>query len=407
MKYFSLTRRVPIAYETEVLVLGGGPSGVSAAICAAREGAEVMLVERYGFLGGQATGGLVIVLCGYNDDKGQIIKGYCQEIIDYLHNMKSSRPWFRFFIFEPEVLKRLFDNHIVENKVKLLFNSYAVASTVEDNKINKVIIESKSGIQAIEADIVIDCTGDGDCLKWCKENFEQKSKEEAMHVTACFRIGGINTKKALNFINKKRYEYFEIFDKFGSYINPTHWVTYVEESIGWFDISHVNNINITNTEDLTQAELETRNLTWRLFDTFKSEVPGFENAYLIDIAPLLGVRDSRRLKGKYVLTKNDFNKTFEDGICYFPYYTTMPEIGRLHVPYRVMLPKKIKNLLVAGRSIGIEHELIDCMREIAQCFATGQAAGVAAAIAVKDNKDVAEIDVNKLKQRLVTQGAFI
>ena len=307
MKYIRFPEKnIPVAYQTELVILGGGPSGISAAVSAAKCGTKVLLLERYGFLGGQATGGLVIVLCGLNDKHEQIIKGYCQEVIDYLDYHKASKPWLNFIVFEPEVLKRCFDEDIKKYKINLLLHSYVVDAIIEDNNINHVLIETKNGRLAIKTKAVIDCTGDADSLIWCNEEFEKKPKYEARQVTACFRVGGADLKTINAYINDNKKEYVEIFKDFGPFINPMHWVATVDDNLIWFDMSHVQHIDITDVEDLTKAELETRKVSWEIFERFKSKIPGFEKAYIIDIAPLLGVRDSRRLRGEYFITGDDY-----------------------------------------------------------------------------------------------------
>lgn len=399
--------QIPVKFETQVTVLGGGPAGVSAAVSAAKNGAKVILLERYGFLGGQATGGFVLVLCGLSDKHGRIIKGYCQEIIDYLEHYKATTSWYGHIVFEPEVLKRCFDQHIKENKVQLLLHATIVDTIVEDNTIKHVIVESKNGRFAIKTDTVIDCTGDADSLKWCNEDFLHPNKNDLRQVTACFRLGGVEIKTAQDYIANNKDEYLAHFEDFKKHINPLHWVATVNENVAWFDMSHIEKIDITDIEDLTRAELESRELTWKLFDRFKNKIKGFENSFLIEIAPLLGVRDSRRLNGKYFITETDYNKTFNDTICYFPYYFDKEGIGKLSVTYKALVPKRIKNLLIAGRSIGIEHKLIDCMREIPQCIATGQAAGVAASIATSNHQTVNSVDSSKLREILLKQNAYI
>lgn len=400
-------QKVPVIHKTQVLVLGAGPAGMAAAVSAAKEGADVTLLERYGFPGGQATGGLVVVLCGLNDKHERIIKGYCQDITDYLETFQASKPWLGFHVFDPETLKRCFDEQIINHNIKLFLHTLVVDMIVEHKNIKYVIIETKSGRQAIEASVVIDCTGDGDALKWSGESFEMAEKNKLRHVTACFRLGGVNIEKAKDYIKHNRQEFTETFNFYGPLINPNHWVDLIQPEQVWFDMSHIDNIDITDVEDLTKAELQTRKLSWDLFETFKTKVSGFDQSYIIDIAPLLGVRDSRRLKGQHYITEADYGKSFEDAVCFIPYYYAKEGTDKLQVPYRALLPENINNLICAGRCISIEHKLIDCMREIAQCFATGQAAGVAASIAVKSKVSPSEIDISKLKIALLRQGVYL
>lgn len=399
--------KVPVKYKTQLTVMGGGPAGISAAISAARNGTEVLLIERNGFLGGQATGGLVIILCGLNDSKERIIRGFCQEIINYLELFNASKLWHNYIIFEPEVLKRCFDEYIIKNKVNLLLNSLIVDAIVEHDYIKYIIIETKSGRLAIETDFIIDCTGDADSLKWTNETFDQQPKDKARSVTACFRVGGVDVPVASDYVKMHKEEYEKIFQDNELNINPWHWASTVNDNFVWFDMSHINNIDITDVDDLTQAELKTRELSWKIFETYKKYVKGFENSYMVDIAPLLGVRDSRRLQGEYFITESDYGKHFEDCISFAPYYYDKQGVGKLQIPYRSLLPRRIKNLLVAGRAIGIEHKLIDCIREIPCCMATGQASGVAVSIAINKSVDLKFVDYSMLQNALRSQGAYI
>lgn len=405
--FIQYEQKIPVKYKTQVLVLGGGPSGMSAAISASKNNTEVMLLERYGFLGGQSTGGLVIVLCGLKDSKEQIIKGYCQDVIDYLQTFKATTYWNNYIVFEPEALKKCFDEQIKTNKIKLLLHSFVVNAIKDNNNIKYIIVETKSGTFAIESNIIIDCTGDADTLKWLNEDFEMSSKEKLRHVTACFRVGGVNVPEFKNYTQNNKDKYAEIIKNNNPDINPWHWISTLNDNFIWFDTSHIRNIDITDVEDLTKAELLTRELSWKIFDTYKNHIPGFENSYIVDIAPLLGVRDSRRLIGQYFITENDYKKSFEDRICFAPYYYAPEGLDRLEIPYRALLPQNVQNLIVAGRSISIEHKLIDCIREIPCCFATGQAAGIAASIAANNSTKPDSINIENLRALLINQGAFI
>jgi hypothetical protein len=409
MNYITLpVEKIPVRYETQLVVLGGGPSGMAAAVNAARCGIDVMMVERCGFMGGQATGGLVIVLCGLNDSNERIIKGFCQETIDYLEHFNATKPWHNFIIFEPEILKKMFDHCIKENNIKLILNSFATGLEKEHQHINYLLAETKSGKIAIKTDFVIDCTGDADTLKWTGEKYEQAPKDQLRPVTACFRVGGVDMPSLNEFITNNKNDFLNLFANSKLDINPMHWAPCVDNHFIWFDTGHITNIDITDVDDLTKGELEARKRGWEIFEFYKDNVKGFENAYIVDIAPLLGVRDSRRLKGKHFITSGDYKHSFDDKICYAPYYFAgKGKIGRLEIPYRALIPQSIKNLLVAGRAISIEHKLIDCIREIPCCYATGQAAGIAASIAIKDGVDAKDISIKKLQDELKRQGAYV
>jgi flavin-dependent dehydrogenase len=183
---------ISIIHSSDVVVLGGGPAGVSAAISAARMGVSVTLIERYGCLGGQATGGLVILLCGLTDGKKPVITGLCQEIIDELKTRNAAKWLGSDVIFDPEALKYLFDRYILRYNVKTYFHSFASSMITEDNMVKYVITESKSGRNAIAGKIFIDATGDGDTAKWCDVPYEKSDKEKLLPVTLTFRVGNVN-----------------------------------------------------------------------------------------------------------------------------------------------------------------------------------------------------------------------
>jgi ribulose 1,5-bisphosphate synthetase/thiazole synthase len=310
-------KEIPIIHSSDVVVLGGGPAGVSAAISAARLGVDVTLIERYGHLGGQATGGLVIVLCGLTDGKNQIIKGFCQEIIDDLKTRKAAKWLGPDVLFDPETLKYLFDRHILKYNVKTFFHSFACSMITEDNMVKYVITESKSGRNAIEGKMFIDATGDGDTAKWCDVPYEKVDKGKLLPVTLTFRVGNVDIEKARRFIEEKTDEYTKIIRSHSQeYLDlaPGGWVSTVNKSEVWFDVIFIKNVDATEVEDLTFAEMAGREIVRKVLDVY-SNIPGFEDANLIDTAPQIGCRESRRIIGEYYLEKKDLNMEFEDSIA--------------------------------------------------------------------------------------------
>lgn len=399
------SRQINVKEKTDILVLGGGPSGLAAAVSAAKEGVTVTVVERNGYFGGQATGGYVLVLCGLNDKSERIVKGFCEELIQHLESLNATKPWHNFIVFDQELLKLYFDHCIRAHGIRPILNTVAVQAVMEEDKITHVLIESKSGRQAIEAKIVIDCTGDADTLKFCNEKFIMAEKDHLRAVTSTFLVGGVNVDKASSFIKTK--EYIELLNESGLNIHPWHWTFTVKDRFAWFDMSHVFAIDITDVDSLTTGEMQARELASKHYEYFKKHIPGFEESYIASFAPLLGIRDSRRLLAKHFITEKDYGKDFEDTICFAPYYFAKGGIDKLKIPYRSLIPQTVKNLLVAGRAIGIEHKLIDCIRELPCCFATGQAAGIASKLALDVGYDVNNIDIKSLQDTIKAQGGYL
>ena len=251
---FEKGKEVSIIHSSDVVVLGGGPAGVSAAISAAKMGVDVTLIERYGYLGGQATGGLVIVLCGLTDGKNQIIKGLCQEIIDELKAMNAVKWLEQDVVFDPEALKYVFDRYIMKYNTKTYFHSFVSSMICEDNTVKYVITESKSGRNAIQGKIFIDATGDGDSAKWCDVPYEKLGNEKLLPVSLTFRIGNVDIKKAQRFVEEKSAEFLKIIRSQSQEnldLKLNGWVETLNESEVWFDVIFIKNVDAINVEDLT------------------------------------------------------------------------------------------------------------------------------------------------------------
>ncbi len=401
-----LPKDIPVIAEFDVAVIGGGPAGVSAAVCAAREGAKTVLIERYGYPGGQATGGLVIFIVGLTDGKKPVIKGICREFTDDLFEMQAAEQVGNHILFNPEHMKLLFDSKLSESNVEPYYHRYVADAAVKDGKILAVITEGKSGRQAVKAKVFIDATGDADLAKHCGIPYDIHEKDRLMPVSLGFRVGGLNLGIFNEFINNNRAIYDELIGQAGITVKTGGWVHTLNPREVWFNIVHENNTDCTDCSDLTRAEISLRRKIHRLIRLFKENIKGFENAYIIDTAPQVGVRDSRRVRGLYRFGEKDLAARFEDTICRAPNYTGKGNPS-VEVPYRCLLSDGIKNLVFCGRSISVEHKLLDMFREIPCCMATGQAAGTAAAFAVSQNLNLRDIDVITLKERLVCQNVIL
>lgn len=402
MEIFEECKEIPVKGSFDVVVMGGGPSGVSAAIAAARMGVNVALIERYGYLGGQATGGLVIALCGLSDGKEQIIKGICQQVIEEVDKLKEIKRMKDDVIFDPETMKYVLDKLVLENKIRLYLHSMAVDVRLRDDEIAYLIIESKSGRFAIKGKIFIDATGDGDSAKWCNIEYNKIDKEKLLPVTLAFRLGNVKVRKAKRYLKAEKFKTIKFDDNIKFVLEG--WQETTNKSEVWFDAIFIKNIDITDVDDLTYAELASRKYIHEALKEIK-KIPGFEDSYLQDTASQIGGRESRHIKGLYTLTKEDLNKDFPDSIARARNYYSNK--GYFKIPYRCLLSINIKNLLFAGRCISVSRDVFDAIREIPCCMATGEAAGTSAGLCILKNKFPKDIDVKIIQQELLKRNALI
>ncbi|MDX1284478.1 MAG: FAD-dependent oxidoreductase [Draconibacterium sp.] len=393
-------REIEVIAETDVLVIGGGPAGVAAAIAAARGGAETYLVERYNHLGGLWTGGLVLpYLSTHALDKNkqfrQVIYGLGNEMAQRLFKLGMAihevNP-----VIDPEAGKYVLDEMIVDAGVKMLYHSWGVNAIMDGNTIKGVFIESKSGRQAVLAKVIVDCTGDGDVLYWAGEQFENMH----YHIGLVHRLGNVDR------INKNAPGYKKMHIG-GATPLP---------SVNWVNMHGHNDQNGIDMMNLSRLQLEYRKQIWESVEEIK-KVPGHEEVFLLDTASQMGVRMSRILDGEYRLTLEDSMtyKSFDDAIGISGAWTTMLYNGRKvsknerpmwQIPYRSLLPKKTENLLVAGRCFCFEKELVEDTRIIGTCLVTGHGAGAAAARAITERETVRNIDREKLRKLLVEQKVW-
>jgi len=410
-------RSTPVKAETEVLVIGGGSAGVSAAVAAARNGADVILVERLGYLGGLATGGLIILLLTLDDGRGrQVIGGLCQEMTDRLQQrgaayfppqsewgsetealVSRDRTWglvwghgphrVRYSVaYDPEEFKFALNNMTEDAKVRLLMHAYACDAILEDGRISGVTFQGKSGRFAILAKVVIDATGDGDIFTSAGAAYE---KEEVLP-WLWFSMGGVKNPEAA-------------IDAGGWFF---HTIGEGRVLLPWGATERISRkIDATNPDDLTYAEVACRKRVMEEVDRLRREIPGFKDAHLCHIADQLGITESRRLVGEYVLDRDDIDKPCDDVITITGHWTKYEAL--YYIPYRSLLPKEFSNLLAAGRCISVDHRVHHATKEIPPCMATGEAAGTAAALAVRDGIGPKQLEVKLLQEQLENGGAIL
>jgi len=410
-------RRTRVLAETEVLVVGGGTAGVAAATASAREGAKTMLVERSGALGGIATGGLVILLLTLDDGRGrQVIGGLCQEVVDRLNArgaafhpaphewgsvdpslLERDRRWglvwgspphaVRYSVaYDPEEMRTVLVDLATENGVQLLFHSLACEALRDGERLRGVAFEGKSGRFAVLADVVIDTTGDGDVFASAGSRFEL----EKVLPWLWFRMGGI--------------------DGLDDAINDCGWFFRTtadgQALFPWGATEKaVAKIDATDPEDLTRAQLECRRHVMSAVAELRSTQPAFARAHICEIARDLGITESRRLVGRAVVRRDDVDKPVGDAIAVTGHWT---KYGALYwIPYRALLAAELENLLVAGRCISVDHRVHHATKEIPACIATGEAAGIAAALAVRAGTAPAGLDAERVRAALCARGAIL
>jgi glycine/D-amino acid oxidase-like deaminating enzyme len=410
-------RRTRVHASTQVLVVGGGAAGVSAAVAAARHGADTLLVERCGALGGLATGGLIILLLTLDDGRGhQVIGGLCQEVTDRVVGRGAAyfppraewgspdrdliaqyERWglvwgsgphaVRYSVaYDPEEFRFALNDVCEESGVRLLLHSWACEALVDRDRLRGVVFQAKSGRFAILADVVVDATGDGDVFASAGAAFEL----EKVLPWLWFRMGGISDVDAA-------------FD-LGAGCFKT--VRRGQALFPWGATERIiRKIDATDPADLTLAEIECRKKVMQAVDDLRRSHPQLENAHVCEIARDLGITESRRLVGEFVLRRDDMDQPRDDAVAITGHWT---KYGALYwIPYRSLLPKEFSNLLVAGRCISVDHRTHHATKEIPSCMATGEAAGTAAALSVRAGLVPKAIDVRTLRASLRERGAIL
>ena len=433
------TRQTPVHAVTQVLVVGGGPAGFAAALAARRAGAEVVLLERYNHLGGLSTGGLVIWIDRMTDWTGrQVITGIGQELLDRLPETavagaprsewgstdpKEVAYWrerqgaFRDPVtwspmIDPEWLKYLSAEMLIEAGVKFLLHAWVADPLVEGRNVKGVTFESKEGRRAVLADVVVDCTGDPDLCARAGLQYEADAKAGGGGIAHCLNTGwlwaGVDFARWLAFKRDDPQAHRQLMAEAGDALG------FVERPVvGWSgDVALFLGPRLTgysgvDVSDLTRVEVESRRRMVAHLDHFRRHAPGFENAWLMLSAPQIGVRHTRRLVGRHKLTSEDW----KDGVRHQDEIGVSPspsqQFANVSVPYRALVPKDLDNVLAPGRHMACDPQTQAFMREIPQCWLTGQAAGAAAAIAARANRPVGGVDVGSVQSELHRQGVYL
>ena len=444
-------RDVPVYGHCDVLVVGGGPAGLCAAIAAAREGAEVVLLERYGHLGGLSTGGLVFWIDRMTDWQGNLlVAGIGQEMIERAGAEATLGPprelwgstdptqaayWrertsaLRGVVqwsptVDPEVLKLVSNDLVREAGVTTLLHCWAVAAIRTGNPlasqgegaggedaptVTGVIFESKEGRKALLAKVVIDCTGDGDVFALAGAEFENDFDDEGAHarINTSWRFGNVDMRRYLDFRMIQPREHADLMARAqGAGINiRAHPTAY--DSVALFMTPKMSGYSALSVEDLTAVEFRSRDIMRDGLAWFRNHVPGFERAWILDSASQIGTRHARRLAGVERVTLDHWRNdgAYEDSIGLCPGLT--PAFPTLEIPYRSLVPETMDGMLAAGRNSSCDTRAHAALREVPECWVMGEAAGVAAALAVSAGVQPRDVSVSDLQARLSQRGAIV
>ncbi len=426
----SRAEQVPVVSDTDVVVIGAGPAGLSAAVSAARNGARVTLVERYHHLGGMASGGMVLVLDDMVNAGTEIVTtGIVSEFVDRMqrqdgavfpppedcltnwemwqkwsrwgcidfHKQGMPQPIIHAVAFDPDAWKRVSLDLVQEAKIELRTHSWFSEALVEGSRVTGVIVQTKLGRQAIRARMVIDASGDLDVASSAGASFVTGQ----FIVTTVFRLMDVDTAKAEAF-EYQNPEAYKALDRQARRVIGGAWGMWWLKTplpgVVWCNCPHMPGYDGMSPEHMVEAEFEGRRRMMALLDFARANLPGFENARMLGAAEQMGIRQTRLLQGEYIVTKDDVKKRrhFADSVCRGRDYYT---------PYRALLPKGIDNLIVAGRHYSVESEAQKQSREIPPCMAQGEAAGVAVAKALQADCALRDVDVTAIQKQMRAQGA--
>jgi hypothetical protein len=427
-------RRITIRHDVDVFVAGGGPAGVAAAVAAARQGARVFLAERNTCLGGMGTAGMLPLFMPFTDGVRMLAGGIGADIQRRLKENGGTGPGSDVTI-RAEVLKRVYDDLVVDANVQFLFHANLIAVESEAGKVSAAVLSGKSGLFAVKARVFLDCTGDGDLAAWAGAPFEKGDEHGNMMAgTLCSLWADIDWSAVNN--GGRASDESRLEDAFRDRVfthDDRHLpgMFRVGQHTGGGNIGHTFGLDSTDERSITQALLWARKSLVEYERYYKNYLKGFEQMELVATASQLGARESRRILGDYVLNLEDFKSraVFPDEIGRYNYavdiHAAKPDLASYEryaedfkklrygkgesygIPYRCLVPRKLTNVLVAGRCVSTDRYMQSSIRVMPGCFITGQAIGVAAAICARQGCDTRGVPAAELQRRLKDLGAYL
>lgn len=444
---------VPVVDETDVLVVGSGPAGIAAAISSARNGAKTTLIEKNGYVGGNLTAGLVgPCMTSYSlDGEQQLIKGIFEELVLRMEKMggalhpstiPAGSEYCGFIVyghdkvtpFDPEAVKLCATEMLLEAGVKLQLHTFVADTILQEGAVRGVITASKSGLEAFKAIVTVDCSADADVAVRGGAEYQLGRPEDALTqpMTMFFRVANVDDDRVRAYVAEHPDEYRPFASivaeakAAGEFPIPRRGIGLyktLEPGVWRINTSRLHNLDGTDVRDLTTGEIEGRRQVAALMRFFRKWLPGFEQVILLDTAATIGVRETRRIVGEYMLTVEDLaeGREFEDviALCGYPVDIHSPTgdgggadgtyqtANVYQIPYRSLVPARLDGVLVAGRCLSATHEAQGATRVMPPSFAMGEAAGAAAALSVQAGVQPRDVSIPALRERLIHQGAYL
>lgn len=434
MASISYQKEIPVRYQAEIFIAGGGPSGIAAALAAAGQGRKVFLAEAQSCLGGLGTAGMVPGFVKFGDGENFLADGIGRLILDSLSHEKGPDYPGSIFSIPAELLKRVYDRLLLQAGVKFTFQTQVIDVIRCGEVIDMVLCQAKSGFFAVKAAQFIDCTGDGDIAVWAGAPHEKgDANGNMMPGTLCSLWAGVNfdgRDPKIDFMSVLKKSFAD-----GIFTVPDHHhsgMTRVGKTLSGGNFGHAFGVDGTDERSITEFLIEGRARMPEFERFYREYVPGFENLELVGTGNLLGIRESRRIQGDYVLNVEDFKRraVFPDEIgryCYpvdiHPAKPTADSYAAFEkeyrkdlryekgesygIPYRCLIPRNVSNLLVAGRCVSCDQKMQASIRVMPGCCITGQAAGMAAALCCEGNINPRAVNVGDLQKRLKKIGAWL
>ena len=438
---YCLNKNIPLDESYDVIVCGGGPAGCTAAIAAAREGAKTLLLESSAMLGGMATLGMVNNWGPIHDGIRNLHQGIAGEIIVELRAAMPNIPqdkWNHLSI-DAEKLKLILDRRVTESGATVLFHSFVTGVQMKDDRnIDVILVANKAGLTAYRAKVFIDCTGDADLYAWAGKEYAKGDEEGNLQpVTMCFMVSGIDEEKFkimddpyYDGTGLKKHALLHKIMAEGKYDIPDDHIVYRQMTDGTYtyNAGHVYQIDATDPASFTRGCIEGRKRAWAIKNAYTEYADAYKDSYMAQTAPCVGLRESRRIEGDYTFVLDDYlnRRSFPDEICRGRYaidvHEERPDIIRdtiqiferyktgesYGVPYRILCPRDLDNVLVAGRTVSCDRLSNGSLRVMPCCMNEGEAAGIAAKLAGEmEQVNIHKVDTQILRKRLMEEGAYL